>query len=80
MFVRTEKKMKKPTLRDVIFEKMNILENHFLSNDHLDDEQRESIEEQIAWVSKFWRVLNDADRDWIHCARDAFEEKREWKL
>lgn len=31
-------------------------------------------------VSKFWSVLNEEDRDYIHCARDALENKMEWKV
>lgn len=31
-------------------------------------------------VSKFWSVLSDEDKDYIHCSRHALEEQTEWKI
>jgi len=38
------------------------------------------VEEHIQTITKFWSVLNDEDKDYIHGARYAIEEKMEWKL
>ncbi len=41
---------------------------------------RENIEEKIANVSKFWRVLSEEDRDYINAVRFAVENKRPWSV
>ena len=38
----------KVTLRDVVFDKMNVLENHFIKGDHLDPKYKDSIEDHLA--------------------------------
>jgi hypothetical protein len=48
------------------------------SNVHLDNPIK--VEEAIASVSKFWSALSEEDRDYIHGARFAIEEKMEWKV
>lgn len=48
------------------------------TNHHLD--RKEAVLELISSVSKFWSVLSEEDRDYIHCARDAVEEGREWNV
>lgn len=66
------------TLRDVIFDRMNELECMMLRQDHLSDP--DMVEEHIRTISKFWRVLNDEDKDYIDGCRHAIEEKIEWKI
>lgn len=48
------------------------------SNVHLENPIK--VEEAIASVSKFWSALSEEDRDYIHGARFAIEEKMEWKV
>lgn len=48
------------------------------SNVHLENPIK--VEEAIAGVSKFWSALSEEDRDYIHGARFAIEEKMEWKV
>lgn len=48
------------------------------SNVHLENPIK--VEEAIASVSKFWSVLSEEDRDYIHGARYAIEENMEWKV
>ena len=47
----------KVTLRDVVFDKMNVLENHFIRGDHLDPKYRDTIKDQMAWIKKMWIVV-----------------------
>jgi len=49
----------------------------------MDDLQRmnpDKVAIQISSVSKYWSVLDDEDRDYIHGARHALEEKTEWRI
>ena len=34
----------------------------------------------ISSVSKFWSVLSDEDKDYIHCATYALENKKQWNI
>jgi len=57
---------------------MDVLQHWMESNYHL--QRPEVVEEHIQTITKFWSVLNDEDKDYIHGARYAIEEKMEWKL
>jgi len=70
---------KKVSLRTVIFDRMNAIENAFIRQEHLDPECIPIIEEQIAWISKMWRIVGDDDKEWIESAQYAMEEKLPWK-
>lgn len=75
-----EKTMEKKTsLKEVIFDKMNELENAFQRNDHLDPKKIPTIRDQLAWMSKMWPALKENDREWVQAAQDALEEQWEWK-
>lgn len=65
-------------LRDKINSKMDDLQSAMESNTHLKDP--DNIELQITNLSKFWSVLSEEDRDYIHGARHALEEQQEWKV
>ena len=69
----------KVTLREVVFDKMNAIECAFQRQEHLDPKYRPIIEDQMAWISKMWRIVSEDDREWIECARFAMEEKLPWK-
>jgi hypothetical protein len=45
---------------------------------HID--RPEYVNDVIESVSKFWTVLSDEDKDYIHCARDALENKTDWNV
>jgi len=57
---------------------MNQLQSMMEANTHL-DKQHEVIE-HIESVSKFWSVLNDEDKDYIHAARYAIEYQTKWEI
>lgn len=39
-----------------------------------------AVSESIDSLSIYWSHLSDADRDYVHCARDALNNKREWNV
>ena len=45
---------------------------------HID--RPEYVNDVIESVSKFWTVLSDEDKDYIHCAKDALENKTDWNV
>ena len=65
-------------LKDKINNRMDDLQSAMESNTHLKDP--DNIELQITNLSKFWSVLSEEDRDYIHGARHALEEQQEWKV
>lgn len=66
------------SLRDKINERMDELQKLMEGNEHLSNPDK--VELLIGSVSKFWSALNEEDRDYIHGARYALEEKVEWKV
>ena len=66
------------SLQDKIKDRMDLLQDMMEDNVHIDSP--DVVEEHIRTVSKFWSVLSDEDRDYIHGARYAIEEKMEWKI
>jgi 5,10-methenyltetrahydromethanopterin hydrogenase len=65
-------------LREKITQRMDDLQRMMENNIHLTNPDK--VEIQILSVSKFWSVLDDEDRDYIHGARHALEEKIEWRI
>ena len=57
---------------------MDDLQRMMENNVHLINPDKVAI--QISSVSKYWSVLDDEDRDYIHGARHALEEKTEWRI
>ena len=66
------------TVKDKINERMDKLQAWMESNYHL--EHPDDVIDLIQSVSKFWSVLSEEDRDYIHGAQYAIEEKMEWNL
>lgn len=66
------------SLQDKIKDRMDLLQDMMEDNVHIDSP--DIVEEHIRTVSKFWSVLSDEDRDYIHGARYAIEEKMEWNV
>ena len=69
----------KVSLREVVFDKMNAIECAFDRQEHLDPKYIPIIEDQIAWISKMWRIVSEDDKEWIEMAQFAMEEKLPWK-
>lgn len=65
-------------LRQKIKERLDLLQQMMESNQHL--HQGDEVEDLTYEISKFWPVLNDEDRDYIHAVRYAIEEKMEWRV
>ena len=65
-------------LREKITQRMDDLQRMMENNEHLSNPDKVTI--QISSVSKFWSALDDEDRDYIHGARHALEEKIEWRI
>lgn len=66
------------SIRDTINIRMDHVQQLMESNAHLD--RPEYVEDVISSVSKFWSALSDEDRDYIHGARHAIEEKIYWDV
>ena len=65
-------------LREKITQRMDDLQRMMENNVHLTNPDKVAI--QISSVSKFWSALDDEERDYIHGARHALEEKTEWRI
>ena len=65
-------------LRDKINTRMDELQEMMEKELHLSDPA--GVQEKIASVNKFWSVLSDEDKDYIHGAQYALEEKSRWIL
>lgn len=67
------------TLKEVLLDRMNEIENHFVRQEHLDPTKRDSIEDKMAWMSKMWRILGEGDREWLQAAKYALEDQIPWR-
>jgi hypothetical protein len=67
------------TVREKIQRRLDDLEAKLQAGEHLDSVQGLiGVLVAIDSVSKLWRVLTDEERDFLHAARLAVEEEREW--
>jgi hypothetical protein len=66
------------SVQEKIKERMDQLQEWMEGNYHL--ENPDDVLDIIESVSKFWSVLSEEDRDYIHGARYAIEEKMEWNV
>ena len=64
-------------LQDKITLIMDQIQEMMESNYHLKDV--DAVQEAVDKVSLYWAHMNDEDKDYVHCAREAVEEKIEWK-
>lgn len=60
-------------LREKIAKRLDVLESLMQSRDY------EAAAVLIPDISKFWPVLSEEDRDFIHGCQFAIEENLEWK-
>ena len=66
------------SLKDKIKSRMDHLQDLMEGQAHID--RPEYTQDVIDSVSKFWSVLNEEDKDYIHCARDAIENRTQWNI
>ena len=57
---------------------MDKLQEMMESNQHLENE--EAAYDLTLEVSKFWSVLDEADKDYIQMCQMAIEEQQEWNV
>ena len=57
---------------------MDELQEMMESNKHL--ERQFEVDNKISSVTKFWSVLNDEDKDYIHACRHALEYQMKWEI
>ena len=65
-------------VRDKIKVRMDQLQEMMESNKHL--ERQFEVDNKISSVTKFWSVLNDEDKDYIHACRHALEYQMKWEV
>ena len=65
-------------MREVINQRLDKLQQLMEANQHL--KTQELVYELTLEISKFWSVLSEEDRDYVQCAQDAIEERREWNV
>ena len=65
-------------VRDKIKVRMDQLQEMMESNVHL--ERQFEVEEHIYTITKFWSVLSDEDKDYIHACRYALEYQSRWEI
>jgi len=70
------------TIREKIQTRLDLLERGLKAGKHLHSEKDNDILEVIKLVesiSKFWRILTDEEKDFVHAARIAITEQLPWK-
>ena len=66
------------SVREKINSRMDHLQILMEGQAHID--RPEYTQDVMDSVSKFWSVLSEEDKDYIHCARDALENKTQWNI
>jgi len=66
------------SVRDKVNQRMDILQGWMEENYHL--KRPEVVEEHIQTITKFWSIMSEEDKDYIHGCRYAIEENTEWKV
>ena len=65
-------------LREKINIRMDTLQEMMESNHHINNP--EEVLDLISHITPFWNILCEEDRDYIHGAKYAVEEKHIWDL
>jgi len=65
-------------LQDKIKQRMDILQMWMEENYHM--RRPDVVEEHIQTITKFWSVMTDEDKDYIHGAQYAIEQKTMWNV
>lgn len=66
------------SVREKINNRMDHLQELMEGQAHID--RPEYTQDVIDSVSKFWSALGDEDKDYIHCATYALENKKQWNI
>ena len=66
------------TLQDIITQKLDELETAMISQQHISSP--ETVGALLDVLSALFHLMSDDDRDYVHCARIALEEKIEWRV
>lgn len=68
------------TVRQKLQARLDILETQLKAEEHLQSiESLIAVIATIASVSKFLRIMNEEERDFLNAAQMAVEERLEWK-
>ena len=65
-------------LRELIKIRMDELQSFMESNSHIDN--RMDGLKKISIISKYWGVLDEETRDYVHAAQTAIEDQTEWNV
>lgn len=65
-------------IREKINKRLDHLELALNEQQHLQQDGVLHVISLVESVSKFWRILNDSERDFINGARYAIEEQLKW--
>lgn len=65
-------------VRDKIKVRMDQLQEMMENNVHL--EKQFKVDDHISTITKFWSVLSDEDKDYIHACRHALEYQSRWEI
>lgn len=65
-------------LRELIKIRMDELQSYMESNSHIDN--RMDGLKKISIISKYWGVLDEETRDYVHAAQTAIEDQTEWNI
>ena len=65
-------------LRQKINHRMDKLQEIMESNQHLED--KEAAYDLTLEVSKFWSILDEADKEYIQMCQMSIEEQKEWNV
>ena len=66
------------TTKDIINDKLNQLEQSLIDQDHLNNPME--FLTQLESLLKYFHLMSDEDRDYIHCAKTALGDQIEWKV
>lgn len=64
-------------LKQKINQRLDILENWMNHNYHLN--RPEVIKEHLYSITKFWSILDDEEKDYIHAVEYVLEDQIVWK-
>lgn len=64
--------------KDLINNKLDQLQQSLLNQEHLNNPAK--FLNQLASLLKYFHLMSDEDRDYIHCSKIALEDQIEWKI
>jgi hypothetical protein len=67
-------------VREKIKINFDALEDAMKAQKHLDEDNIVEVLGLIAACSKYFRILDDEHRDYLHCVRHAVSEGMEWNV